>query len=92
MDSLDTSSSQPAHMRKSMVAVNVHDRDFDRSVNGVKTVGGFDTLSKSQVLGVLDNEFRSGNQNVTPSDIISYESGAPLRQDLQSLVASKVNR
>lgn len=89
MDSLDEISAQPAHMRKSMASVSVHDRDFDRSLNGQQIVGGFESLSKSQVLTVLNNELYSGNQNVTPQDIISYESGAPLRQDLQSLVANK---
>lgn len=89
MDSLDVMSSQPAHMRKSMASVSVHDRDFDSSLNGQKTIGGFESLSKSQVLTVLNNELYSGNPNVTPQDIISYESGAPLRHDLQSFVASK---
>lgn len=87
MDALDDISSQPVGMRKSMVSV--HDRDFDRSVNGVKTLGGIESLNKSQVLGILNNELYSGNQNVTASDIISYESGAPLRPDLQAIVASK---
>lgn len=89
MDSLDVMSSQPAHMRKSMASVSVHDRDFDSSLNGQKTIGGFESLSKSQVLTILNNELYSGNPNVTPQDIISYESGAPLRHDLQSFVASK---
>lgn len=89
MDSLDEISAQPAHMRKSMASVSVHDRNFDRSLNGQQTVGGFESLSKSQVLTVLNNELYAGNQNVTPQDIISYESGAPLRHDLQSLVESK---
>lgn len=89
MDSLDEMSSQPAHMRKSMRAVNVHDRDFRASLDGVQTSGGFDSLSKSQVMNILNNELYSGNPNVQATDIISYESGAPLRPDLQALVASK---
>ena len=89
MDSLDEMSSQPAHMRKSMRAVNVHDKDFGASLDGVQTFGGFESLSKSQVLTVLNNELYGGNPNVLPTDIISYESGAPLRPDLQALVASK---
>lgn len=89
LDAIDTMSAQPAHMRKSMASINVQDRDFDRSLNGQQTVGGFESLSKSQVLTVLNNELYAGNQNVTPTDIISYESGAPLRQDLQTLVAQK---
>ena len=89
MDSLDEISSQPVGMRKSLASISVHDRDFDRSLNGQKTTGGFDSLSKSQVLDILNTELYSGNQNVTPQDIISYESGAPLKPNLQSLVASK---
>lgn len=89
MDALDDISSQPSHMRKSMASINIHDRDFGSSINGQKVVGGFESMSKAQVLSVLNNEMFAGNQNVTAQDIISYESGAPLRQDLQSLVASK---
>lgn len=89
MDALDDISSQPSHMRKSMASVNIHDRDFGSSINGQRVVGGFESMSKAQVLSVLNNEMFAGNQNVTAQDIISYESGAPLRQDLQSLVASK---
>lgn len=91
MDSLDEISLQPAHMRKSMASVSVHDRDFGSSINGTPTPTGFESLSKSQVMTILNNELYAGNQNVTPQDIISYESGAPLRQDLQSLVVSKAN-
>lgn len=90
MDSLDEMSSQPAHMRKSMRAVNVHDKDFGASLDGVQTSKGFDDLSKSQVMTILNNELYGGNPNVQATDIISYESGAPLRPDLQALVASKV--
>lgn len=89
MDSLDEISSQPAHMRKSLASISVHNRDFDTSLNGQKTVGGFDSLSKSQVLDILNAELFSGNQNVTPQDIIGYESGAPLKQNLKTLVESK---
>lgn len=89
MDSLDEMSTQPAHMRKSMKSVSVHDKNFGASLTGVQTSGGFESLSKSQVMNVLNNELFAGNQNVTPQDIISYESGAPLRHDLQALVVSK---
>lgn len=89
MNALDDISSQPSHMRKSMASISIHDRDFGSSINGQKVVGGFESMSKAQVLSVLNNEMFAGNQNVTAQDIISYESGAPLRQDLQSLVASK---
>lgn len=90
MDSLDEMSSQPAHMRKSMRSVNVHDKDFGASLDGVQKSGGFDDLSKSQVMSILNSELYGGNPNVQATDIISYESGAPLRPDLQALVASKV--
>lgn len=89
MESLDEISSQPAHMRKSLASISVHNRDFDTSLNGQKTVGKFDSLSKSQVLDILNAELFSGNQNVTPQDIIGYESGAPLKQNLKTLVESK---
>lgn len=89
MDSLDSISSQPAHMRKSMASVSVHDRNFGASLEGTPVVGGFESLSKSQVMDVLNNELYSGNPNVTPQDIISYESGAPLKSDLRTLVVSK---
>lgn len=91
LDSLDEISSQPAHMRKSVQSIQMHDRDFGSSLNGTAIPTGFDSLSKSQVMSVLNSELYNGNQNVTPTDIISYESGAPLRQDLQSLVVSKIN-
>ena len=89
MDSLDEIASQPAHLRKSMASVSIQDRDFERSIHGQQVSGGFESLSKSQVLTVLNNELYAGNQNVAPADIISYESGAPLRQDLQQLVVNK---
>lgn len=88
-DSLNDIASQPIGMRKSLASVSVHERDFDRSLNGQKTVGGFETMNKSQVLQVLNTELYNGNPTVTPRDIISYESGAPLRSDLKSLVESK---
>lgn len=89
LDAIDTISTEPAHQRKSMANINVHDKDFNKSLNGSGAVGGFESLSKSQVLNVLNNELYSGNQLVTAQDIISYESGAPLRVELQPLVMSK---
>lgn len=89
LDAIDTISTEPAHQRKSMASINVHDKDFNKSLNGSGAVGGFESLSKSQVLNVLNNELYSGNQLVTAQDIISYESGAPLRVELQPLVMSK---
>lgn len=89
LDAIDTISTEPAHQRKSMANINVHDKDFNKSLNGSGAIGGFESLSKSQVLSVLNNELYSGNQLVTAQDIISYESGAPLRVELQPLVMSK---
>lgn len=89
LDAIDTISTEPAHQRKSMASINVHDKDFNKSLNGSGAAGGFESLSKSQVLNVLNNELYSGNQLVTAQDIISYESGAPLRVELQPLVMSK---
>lgn len=89
MDCLDDMASRPAYMRKSVSSIAVHDRDFGSSINGTPVMQGFESLSKSQVLTILNNELYSGSPSVTPNDIISYESGAPLREDLKTLVASK---
>lgn len=89
MESLDEISTQPVGMRKSLASVSVHDRDFSSSINGRPAKTTFDNLSKSEVLNVLNNELYSGSNVVTASDIISYESGAPLRKDLQMLVENK---
>ena len=89
MDCLDDMASRPAYMRKSVSSIAVHDRDFGSSINGTPVMQGFESLSKSQVLTILNNELYSGSPSVTPNDIISYESGAPLREDLKALVASK---
>lgn len=81
-------SSQPAHLRKSLASsVEVHDRNFNTSVNGGT---GFEDISKSQVLDVLNTELFSGNTSITPQDIIGFESGAPLRQELRTLVMNKI--
>ena len=88
MEAIDSMSTQPAHMRKSVGSINVYDKDFNQSVNG-KSVDSFDSLSKSQVMSVLNNELYAGNSMIQPSDIISYESGAPLRPELKTLVVNK---
>lgn len=89
MDALDEIAAQPVGMRKSVSSIDVFDRDFDSSMNGHPVSGSFDSLSKSEVMNILNQEMYSGNTNVSAQDIISYESGAPLRNDLQTLVASK---
>lgn len=76
-------SHQPASLRKSVGNVAVHDRDFQKSLG---TTSSVENLSKSEVLSILNTELYSGNALVTPSDIISYESGAPLRPEIEKLV------
>lgn len=89
MEAIDNLSTQPAHMRKSVSSINVHDKDFNKSVNGNGGVSGFESLTKSQVLTTLTNELYANNPEVRTQDIISYESGAPLREELKALVVSK---
>lgn len=89
LEAIDSFSTQPAHMRKSVGFINVHDKDFNKSVNGNGGVSGFESLSKSQVLTTLTNELYANNPEVRTQDIISYESGAPLREELKALVVSK---
>ena len=85
-ESLDSMASTPAYSRKSVDSISVHDRNFAKSISGST---GFESLSKSQVLSVLNTELYSGNPEVQPTDIISFESGAPLRPELQALVTRK---
>lgn len=82
---LEEFSHQPAYMRKSMQNVNVHDKNFQKSLG--QPAG--QQLSKSEVLATLTSEMYSGNPLVTANDIISYESGAPLRPEVERLVISK---
>ena len=89
MEAIDNLSTQPAHMRKSVSSINVYDKDFNKSVNGNGGVSGFESLTKSQVLTTLTNELYANNPEVRTQDIISYESGAPLREELKALVVSK---
>lgn len=77
---------QPATMRKSVENIHVMDRDFGKSLD--TGAGGFESLSKSQVMAVLNQELYKGNPSVMPADIIGYESGAPLRPELRQLVVN----
>lgn len=88
-ESLEEVLSQPV-TRKSVGRIGVIDRNFKKSIETGATEEV--TLSKSQVLGILSNEFASGNNMVTESDIISYESGAPLRPEVEALVNSKAQK
>lgn len=80
--------SQPAGMRKSLANIQVMDKSFQKSLNGAPSTG-IEGLTKSQVMDVLSSELYKGNPNVTTQDIISYESGAPLRPELVSLVSNR---
>ena len=88
MEAVDTISVEPAHVRKSVNSIAVHDKNFSKSL-GNNDLGGFESLSKSQILGILSNELYTGNAAVTAADVVGFESGAPLRPELQALVASK---
>ena len=83
-DQMDGISHQPSHMRKSVQNISVHDRNFQKSLSGGQST--VETLSKSEVLTKLNNCLYSGNPIVTPTDIISYESGAPLRPEVAQLI------
>ena len=60
------------------------DKDYNRS-----TGGGGESLSKSQVLSKLSDMIESGAPGVIIQDIISYESGAPLRPELAHKIHGK---
>lgn len=90
LDSLDSFSIQPAHMRKSVGSISVHDKNFNTSLTGTNTTD-INSLTKSQVLDVLTQQLYAGNSVVRPDDVIAYESGAPLRPELQTLVANSLH-
>lgn len=91
-DKLDEISAQPAHMRKSVAASTqgVVDRNFGASLHG--TGGGNKTLSKSEVVGLLNNELASGSPIVRPEDIVAIESGGQMRSEIRALIDSKSAR
>lgn len=81
-DKMEDISHQPASLRKSVGNVSVHDRNFNKSLGSM----GCEQLSKSEVLTKLNTLMYSGNPMVQPTDIISYESGAPLRPEVANLI------
>lgn len=81
--------SQPAGMRKSVSNIHVMDRNFQSSLNGSSVSKGIESLSKSQIMDILVSEMHAGNSAVTASDVVAFESGAPLHAGLISLVNSK---
>lgn len=76
-------SHQPITMRKSVSNMSVHDRNFQKSLGGNQLSA---SLSKGEVLAKLNACMYSGNPLVTPNDIISYESGAPLRPEVAQMI------
>lgn len=87
---LDQFGAQPAHMRKSVASYNVADRNFQNSLAGSDQPRT--TLSKAQILGILNNELMSGSPIVTAQDIIAAESGGSMRQEIRALLDSKCAR
>lgn len=76
--------SHTPNMRKSVQTnTQVRDRNFQKSLGNT---GGIESLSKSEILGALTAELQAGSTQVSAQDIISVESGAPLRPELASLV------
>ena len=86
---LEEISHQPVGVRKSVSNIQTMDRNFGKSLNGAPD-DPVSQLSKSQVMDMLTQEMYAGNQLVTPTDIISYESGAPLRPEVASLIQNKL--
>lgn len=82
-EQIEQFSHQPVSMRKSVGNIQVQDRNFQKSLSGGQARMN---LSKSEVLAKLNNMMYSGNPLVTPQDIISYESGAPLRPEVAQLI------
>jgi len=75
---------QQPTMRKSIPNVNIVNRNFQKSL------GEEQPLSKSQILQSLMSMYEQGDSGVTTSDIITFESGAPLRPELLAKVRSRV--
>ena len=73
-------------MRKSFGDINMFDKNFQKSSGLPQT-----QLSKSQISDILSDELFKGNPNVTKQDILSIESGAPLRSEVQLLLQNRMN-
>lgn len=67
-------------MRKSVRDINVHNKDFAKSLSSEKT-----DLSKSQKLEIMNDLLRKGD-TVVPMDIIGYETGSPLRPEVEEKI------
>ena len=81
-DKFESFSHEPASMRKSLSSVNVAERNFAKSLD----LGSGVQLSKSEVLAKMNNMLMSGNPIITAQDVVSYESGAPLRPEISQLI------
>ena len=72
-------------MRKSVQNIHVMEKDFKKSVGDFTE----ETLSKSQILGKLNDFLMKGDPTVTVGDIVGFESGAPLRPEVKTLIGIK---
>lgn len=79
-------SHQPARVRKSFQGQAL-ERDFSASRGEVADEL---PLSKSEISDILTQELISGSQIVKSEDIISFESGAPLRASIKQLLKNKL--
>lgn len=67
-------------MRKSVRDINIHEKNFSKSLSSEKT-----DLSKSQKLEIMNDLLRKGD-TVVPMDIIGYETGSPLRPEVEEKI------
>ena len=73
--------------RKSVGNLNVHDKNFQKSAGAQG-----ETLSKSEIGAILTDELFKGNPNITKQDIIRFESGAPLRPEVRTLIDNRAKQ
>ena len=73
-------------IRKSVRDINVHDKDFNQSLGG-----GEVEMSKSQKLDIMNDLLKKGD-TVVPMDIIGYETGSPLRPEVEQRIKEVSNK
>ena len=83
---LNTLENQPQG-RKSVGNLNVFDKNFKKSAGAQG-----ETLSKSEIGAILADELFKGNPNVSKQDVIRFESGAPLRPEVQALLNNRAKQ
>lgn len=71
------------NMRKSISDIRVHERNFRKSIGGQG-----EQLTKSQKVQALTALLQRGDSDVTTQDVISVESGAPMRTVLEEKVTA----